>query len=166
MPRAGVDEGGFIDSLRELVEDILRPALFDSHGPLIACSTPPDVPDHPWFDFFATAMLNGFGAIHDPRHALHAGPDRRVCQEIQQETGRGRRQKTIAYRREMMCEHVVDHEKLIVPEFKKEFVMEYRDDPVLPVLPQVRIAGYRRVGHGLDLRVAGALRLSEGLAVR
>jgi hypothetical protein len=129
----GIDEGGFMDSLRELVEDILRPALFDSHGPLIACSTPPDVPDHPWFDFFDTAMLNSFGVkytIHDT-HYTQEQIDyfaKKYSRKLDAEEGK----KTIAYRREMLCEHVVDHEKLIVPEFKEEFVMEYRDATYFP----------------------------------
>lgn len=125
---AGVDEGGFIDSLRELIEDILRPALFDSHGPLIACSTPPDRPDHPWFDFYETAMLNGYGSHYTILDAHYTQDQidafaRKFSKKLDAEEGK----KTIAYRREMMCEHVIDNEKLIIPEWRPEFEMEWRD---------------------------------------
>jgi hypothetical protein len=125
---AGVDEGGFMDSLKEIVEDILRPALFDSNGWLIGSSTPPEVPDHPWFDFFNGALEHGYGAkytVHDT-HYSQAQIDKfaaKYSAKLDPEEGK----KTIAYRREMLCEHVVDREKLIIPEWKPEFEMEWRD---------------------------------------
>jgi hypothetical protein len=38
----------------------------------------------------------------------------------------------------MLCERVVDREKLIIPEWKPEYEMAWHDDVYLPVLPQVR----------------------------
>jgi hypothetical protein len=125
---AGIDEGGFMDALREIVEDILRPALFDTGGWLIGCSTPPEVPDHPWFEFFDGALVNGYGAkytIHDT-HYTQAQIDKfaaKFSAKLDPEEGK----KTTSYRREMLCEHVVDREKLIIPEWKPEFEMEWRD---------------------------------------
>lgn len=125
---AGVDEAGFIDSLRELIEDILRPALFDSHGSLIACTTPPDLPDHPWFEFYGAALLKGYGAhytIYDT-HYTEAEINSfaaKFSRALDPEDGK----KSIAFRREMLCEHVVDREKLIIPEWKPEFEMDWRD---------------------------------------
>jgi hypothetical protein len=125
---AAVDEGGFMDSLKEIIEDILRPALFDSGGFLIGSSTPPDVPDHPWFEFFNGALENGYGAhytIHDT-HYTQAQIDTFAAKfSAKRDPEEGK--KTTSYRREMMCEHVVDREKLIIPEWKPEFEMAWKD---------------------------------------
>jgi hypothetical protein len=70
---AGIDEAGFIADLKVLVDDILMPATFDSHGHLILASTPPDTPDHPWDTYYDQAEIGGYCAsytIYDTHYSM------------------------------------------------------------------------------------------------
>jgi hypothetical protein len=109
-------------------------------------------------------MLNGFGAhytIHDT-HYTQAQID--GLQEISKKLDAEEGKKTIAYRREMMCEHVIDHEKLIIPEWRPEFEMEWRD----PVISSSTTSTNRWIPgrrSWTDLRVAGHYDLEKAWLV-
>lgn len=135
-----IDEAGFHASLVELIDNILLPAIFDSHGFLILTTTPPDAPDHPWDAIWDAAELGGYGAaytIYDThytvaqieewarQYAIRAGLYR-PGMPIEEWTRLGK--ATIGFRREMLCERVVDHEKLVIPEWRPEFEMAWRDE--------------------------------------
>lgn len=136
---AGIDEAGFHASLVELIDGILLPALFDSKGYLILTTTPPDEVDHPWDAIWDAAEAGGYGAAYDiwdthyPReqieewartYALRAGLYK-PGMDVGEWTKLG--MATIGFRREMLCERVVDAERLILPEWKPEYAMEWRD---------------------------------------
>lgn len=137
---AGIDEAGFIADLRILVDDILMPATFDSHGHLILASTPPDVPDHPWDTYYDQAELGGYSAaynIYDTHYSVtdieneainyaRSAGLLKVNMTREEQIAAGK--STTSFRREMLCERVVDREKLIIPEWKPEFEMEWRDE--------------------------------------
>lgn len=134
-----IDEGGFHADLKILVDDILLPATFDTKGFIIGISTTPDELDHPWNTYFDQAILGGYGAhytiwdTHYPKDQIEgfaiemARSAGVLKQGMTREEQVAAGMKTTSWRREMMCERVVDEEKLIIPEWKQEYVMEWKD---------------------------------------
>lgn len=137
--RAFIDEAGFHTNLAELIDDVLLPALFDSRGYLIVATTPPNEPEHPWDPIWDAAELGGYGAaytIYDThytgaqidewarQYAIRAGLYKPGI-ELEELTKLGK--ATVGFRREMLCERVIPIEKLIIPEWKKEYEMEWID---------------------------------------
>jgi hypothetical protein len=137
---AGIDEAGFIADLQVLVDDILMPATFDSHGHLILASTPPDTPDHPWDTYYDQAEIGGYSAsytIYDTHYSVvdieneainYARSKGLLKPDMTREEMIAAGKDTTSFRREMLCERVVDRERLIIPEWKPEFEMAWRDN--------------------------------------
>jgi uncharacterized protein YihD (DUF1040 family) len=134
-----IDEAGFHSNLVELIDDILLPALFDSNGFLMLTTTPPDSPDHPWDPIFDAGILGGYAAAYNiwdthyskerieewaRQYAIRSGLYK-PGMSLEELTALG--MKTVGFRREMLCERVIPIEKLIIPEWKKEYEMEWKD---------------------------------------
>lgn len=85
---ASVDEFSEIDDLESAVDDVLFPAVWDSHGEMVLSGTPPAVPspDHPVMRYVATAKLNDsywHASIYD------AGYTKEEIAEALRETAKG-----------------------------------------------------------------------------
>lgn len=123
---AGVDEGRDVDSLRELIDSVIFPALFSSNGYLIISSTPADSFSHPLYHYRQLAEVEGWlfqcnidqAAAYDP----NVFPADRVA-EWKAETDRAD-----VWEREYMCRWVIDTSRVAVPEWKDEFRSTYKPD--------------------------------------
>lgn len=112
---ATVDEMAEVDDLEGAVDDVLFPAVWDSHGEMVLSGTPPVIPspDHPVMRYVATAKLNDsywHATVYD------AGYTEDEIAEAMQEVGIDGKDSA-RFRREFMAEFVRDESAVIVPEF-------------------------------------------------
>lgn len=137
-----IDEAAFFgyeeDSypLDYVIESILNPMFIrtKSKPRIVMMTTPPEVPGHPTKKYFEIAKVKGNAAIYDINHT--DVPAEKIAEQ------KKRNLDPLAWKREMLCEWVVDPSKLAVPEWNtKTMVMSPRRDPYDPF--------YHRF-HGLD----------------
>ncbi len=103
-----VDEAGFHDDLEYVVDDILTPQLLDNGGRLIMISTPPRTPAHAFTGRFCPEA-EAEGSLFVRYVKALGGWD------------------SLATRRELLCEDVIDTTRAVLPEFtevEKEIVRE------------------------------------------
>lgn len=109
-----ISEAGFVDDLEYLVHSVLMPQLLTTDGRILLISTPPVTPAHPFLAYCARA--EGEGAyvkrtIHDAPHISAA--------QIEEFCAEAGGQNTSTWRREYLCEFVVDEESAVIPEFAR-----------------------------------------------
>jgi hypothetical protein len=110
-----VDEAGFHDDLSYVVDDILTPQLLDNGGRLVMISTPATTPDHPFTARFCPeADAEGSLFVRTIRDNTHLKPEQ-VERYVKALGG----WTSLATRRELLCEDVVDLTRAIVPEFEE-----------------------------------------------
>lgn len=114
---AVVDEMSEVDDLEGAVDDVLFPAVWDSHGEMVLSGTPPVVPsaEHPVVRYVEVAKAaNSFfhGTVYD------AGYTEEEIQVAMREVGINGKDSA-RFRREFMAEFVKDATALVVPEFNE-----------------------------------------------
>lgn len=127
-----VDEAGFVDELRYLVNDVLMPQLiYSADGKLILSSTPPISPAHDFVSFLAEAEANNSACsktIYDnPRlspstiveYAKEAGCDVEGDKIVNYST---------TFRREYLAEVITDSTHAVVPEFTEAMAQKIVKD--------------------------------------
>lgn len=123
---AGIDEGRDVDSLLDLIESVVMPALFSANGYLIISSTPADSYSHDLYTLYQMAEVEGWlfecsieqASVYDPA----AFPPERIA-EWRKETPR-----EDVWLREYMCKWVIDSSRVAVPEWSQLFVKPYKKD--------------------------------------
>ncbi len=108
-----VDEAGFHDDLEYVVDDILTPQLLDNGGRLVMISTPPRTPVHPFTARFcpeAEATSSLF--VRTIRENTHLKPH-----EVERYVKALGGWDSLATRRELLCEDVIDTSRAVLPEF-------------------------------------------------
>lgn len=130
LKRAAIDEAAQVDNLKELLKDVLLPALFDSDGDLLIGSTPPPSPDHYFTELCEEAKLGGYYAhytIYDTDY-----PADRI-EEWKRETIKKPSDIT-TWQREYLAMFVVDAERALCPEWSTEKYAKdiERDDVLFP----------------------------------
>lgn len=125
---ATVDEMAEVDDLESAVDDVLFPAVWDSHGELVLSGTPPVIPspDHPVMRYVSTAQLNDsywHATVYD------AGYTDEEIAEAMREVGIDGKESA-RFKREFLGEFVRDESAVIVPEFneKKHVCYIYKSD--------------------------------------
>lgn len=110
-----IDEAGFVEDneiLRAVAKDVLGPAISERGGILIMASTPADTPSHYFVDFATNTMKTGdyyVRTIYDtPRY------DPKKIENALLMTGG---ESTITFRREYLCQFIIDRNKAVLPEF-------------------------------------------------
>jgi hypothetical protein len=141
---ATVDEFSEVDDLEGAVDDVLFPAVWDSHGEMVLSGTPPVIPtpDNPVMRYIATAQQNDsyfHATVYD------AGYTEDEIAEAMREVGIDGKDST-RFRREFMAEFVRDESAVIVPEFNEK---EHVRDIAKPVYYDLLYKG-----SGADLGVA------------
>jgi hypothetical protein len=114
--RCYVDEAAFSDHLEYLVGSVFMPQCLTTNGTVIISSTPPESPAHPFVAMCLELEARGKyhkRDIHDP-DAPHLTPA--VIEEFKAECGGERSTK---WRREFLCEFVVDTDSAVCPEFQE-----------------------------------------------
>lgn len=112
LDRGYVDEAGFIDDLRYVLEDVLLPQTLTTGGRIAVISTPATTPAHDFTRVCAEAAVRGELMVRTVYQAPHI--DRAAADELIAEYGGITSARA---RREYMAEEVVDDEAAIVPEF-------------------------------------------------
>lgn len=119
----GIDEAGFTDELDYVVNDVLVPQTLTTGGIGIILSTPPKTPAH---DFYAIAMeAEARGAYVKKTIYDNTTIDKPTLDLYAKEAG-GYESST--FKREYLCEFVVDSESQIIPEWQDSFVAEPNRD--------------------------------------
>lgn len=110
-----IDEAGFCDELEYVVQSILLPTTATTNGKIILASTPPKTPDHAFRKYVERAIERGIlvkKTIYDNPMLTPA-----VIEELKAEAGG---EKSAAWKREYLCQNLVDQESAVVPEFTEE----------------------------------------------
>ena len=125
---ATVDEMAEVDDLESAVDDVLFPAVWDSHGELILSGTPPVIPDpdSAVMRYVATAKLNDSYFHAD---VYEAGYTEEEIAEAMREVGIEGKDSP-RFRREFMAEFVRDESAVIVPEFSERDHVKHCKRPV------------------------------------
>lgn len=111
-----IDEAGFVRRLEYLYMSVIVPLT--THRPnakILIMSTPPESPDHEFWDFVDRAKLQDayLEFTIDQNPMLRKDDVSRIEREM------GGREST-AFKREYLCRRIVEAEKAIVPEFNEE----------------------------------------------
>ncbi len=119
---AFLDECGFIDSLalKTIYISVLLPAtLHRPNAKILMASTPPDEPGHQFLEYMRQATAAGTYIEMDVYKNPMLSPAQiaTMCSEV---GGKD----SAAWRREFLCEPVIDLERLIIPEWKTEYCQE------------------------------------------
>jgi hypothetical protein len=109
-----VDEAGFCDDLRYIVQSILVPTTTTTHGKIILSSTPPKSIDHEFAKYMEEAEERGSFIKKVIYDGLGHRITERMIQEIIDELGG---KDSLEFRREYMCELVRGEDSSVVPEF-------------------------------------------------
>lgn len=112
-----VDEAGFCDDLRYIVQSILIPTTTTTRGKIILSSTPPKLPTHEFVKYMEDAEQRGNFVKKTIYDGLGARITQDMIQEIIDELGG---EDSPDFRREYMCELIRDEEMTVVPEFSKD----------------------------------------------
>ena len=107
------DEFAFVDNFNFALDQVLRPALFDSNGKILLSSTPSPQLDHPFHVLADKQKLKGLykhGTIYD------AGYDKAAIAKLREED-----LSDEDFRRECLAERVTDPRRTIVPEWDAKY---------------------------------------------
>jgi len=123
-----LDEVGFFGDEEEsypldyVVEHILNPMFLRSKvkARTLMMSTPPDTPSHPFKIYFDAAKLKGCTASFDIYQSDI--PPEKIAE------AKERCKDPLAWRREYLCEWVVDTNRLIIPEWRETYETDYTQD--------------------------------------
>lgn len=125
---ATVDEMAEVDDLESAVDDVLFPAVWDSHGEMVLSGTPPVIPspDHPVMRYVATAKQTGsywHATVYD------AGYSQEEIEEAMREVGIDGKDSS-RFKREFLAEFVRDESAVIIPEFNESVHVKETPRPV------------------------------------
>lgn len=109
-----VDEAGFCDDLKYIVQSILIPTTTTSRGKIILSSTPPKESDHDFVDYMEEAEAKGNFVKKTIYDGLGSRITMEMVQEIIDELGGA---DSPSFRREYLCELIQNEETAVVPEF-------------------------------------------------
>jgi hypothetical protein len=132
--RCYVDEAAFSDHMEYLIGSVFMPQCMTTGGMVIIASTPPESPAHPFVTLCQELELRGKyhkRTVYEIR-APHITPA--LIEEFKRECGNGDPivgERSIKWRREFLCEFVIDDTKAVVPEFTdmELVIVEEREPP-------------------------------------
>lgn len=110
----GIDEAGYVDDLEYVVHDVCMPTTMTTGGRILLGGTPPESPAH-YFTVLCEQLKGKGNYVRRTIEELPISED--VKRKYIEEAG-GRESTTC--RREYFCEHVVDEERAVVPEWTDE----------------------------------------------
>jgi hypothetical protein len=118
-----IDEAGFIDDLEYVLKDILMPQTLTTGGRTIVSSTPPRTPAHYYNRLCTEAQLGRFYSlftIYD-----NSSIDQETIEEYCQEAGGV---NSTTWKREYLCQFVVDEQIVVIPEWNESYIGELELD--------------------------------------
>ncbi len=119
-----LDESGFITNLDYLYKSVIIPAT--THRPdcrIVFISTPPSTPAHPFLDYVEKAEFEDSYC----KLTIYDNPmvDGATITRLMAESGG---EKSTTWRREYLCEHIVDANLAIIPEWEEKYVQDIARD--------------------------------------
>jgi hypothetical protein len=122
-----VDEAGFCDDLRYIIQSILIPTTTTTHGKIILSSTPPKNVNHEFVKYMEDAEIKGNFVKKTIYDGLGSRITQKMIDEIIEELGGI---DSPDFRREYLCELIRDEELTVIPEFddilQKKIVTEWQ----------------------------------------
>ena len=114
-----LDEAAFVSKLKYLYRSVIIPATM--HRPkakVLMISTPPESPDHDYTEFALRARAEGNYALFD----IYQNPmlSKEIIADLIIEAGG---EESTDWKREYLCEFVVDENLAIVPEWRPDYEM-------------------------------------------
>lgn len=107
-----VDEAGFCDDMAYIITGILIPTTTMTKGKIILSSTPPKTNDHEFKKFWDRAEEDGTVF----KRTIYDNP-RLEPKDIENLAEAIGGKESVAWRREYLCEAIIDSEAAVVPEF-------------------------------------------------
>lgn len=123
-----LDEAGFMSRLDYLYKSVIIPAT--THRPdcrILVFSTPPETPAHEFLDYVQKAELEGAHC----KFTIYDNPmvDELTIQRLMRESGG---ETSTTWKREYLCQHIVDQDLAIVGSWRDEHVQEVKKDDYYP----------------------------------
>lgn len=133
-----VDEAGFCDDLKYIVQSILIPTTTTTRGKIILSSTPPKSADHEFEFYRKTAEFKG----NYIKKTIYDGIGDRITleiiKEIVEELGG---EESPDFQREYMCNMQLDEEHAVVPEFTESLQADTVKEWTAPPFADRYVAG-------------------------
>lgn len=141
-----IDEAGLVSDLKYIIKSIILPTTTTTKGKIILASTPPKTSSHPFIDFLNKARIQG--NLVTKQVYANKSIDPEELDKVIEECGGI---TSTDFRREYLCEIILDQDYAVVPEFTPELKNQVvRDWP-----KAVFYDGYVAMDLGLkDLTVA------------
>jgi len=124
-----IDEAAFCSELDYIMRSILIPQTLTTGAKTLLASTPPPTPAHDFFYIAQECKLQGAYSEFDVYQNKSLDPE--TIDIYAKESG-GYESST--FKREYLCQFVVDDSLSIVPEWRDEFVAEYVKDGFSPFM--------------------------------
>jgi hypothetical protein len=115
-----VDEAGFIENLDYLVQDVLMPQLLTTNGKILMASSPSRTPAHAFRDYCMRAQRENVYSEYD---IYQAGYTPEKIEKFKKEAGG---ENSTTWKREYLCQFVVDADYHIIPEWRDAFAVEIK----------------------------------------
>jgi hypothetical protein len=110
-----IDEAGFVDDLQYLVTDIINPQFIVTKGRMVLISTPPETPDHYFKHLCDEAKLDDAYLERNVYQNGFASPED-IVQWMKEAGG----ENSTTWKREYLCQFLVDEARQVLPEFTDE----------------------------------------------
>lgn len=131
-----VDEAGFCNDLKYIVQSILLPTTTTTNGKIILSSTTPTEPDHEFFDYMEAAEKSETfvkKTIYDNKMLTQETIERLINQ-----TGG---EDSPDWKREFLCERIRDEDRTVIPEFTDRLEQELVKEWPRPAYYDAYVAG-------------------------
>lgn len=116
--KAYVDEAqAFKGNLIYVVQDILMPQLLTFNGSMVIAGTPPKTPIHDFVKMMEEAKVQG---RYTEFNIWEAGYQRDLIERFKEEAGGD---ESTTWKREYLCQVLLDEKSAIIPEWRKEYEM-------------------------------------------
>lgn len=126
-----VDEAGFVTDLRYVVGSILLPQALTTKGKVVIASTPPVSPEHDFVKYIQEAQFNGafikktiYDYLEDVKNDPPQLRDRITREELEDIKLASGGEDSVEFRREYLCDILVDTDAAIIPEFTEKLKQE------------------------------------------
>jgi hypothetical protein len=116
--RVAIDEAGFVKGLEDIIKDIIMPQFLTTDGRLILSSTSPRTPAHD----FVRRIDRAIEEKTYVKMTIYEDSRPEVIAKIPLFMKEAGGENSTTWRREYLCEVIIDEESALIPEFTREEV--------------------------------------------
>lgn len=110
-----IDEAGFVENLSYMVSSVFVPMTMMTNGRILMATTPPKSTDHDFIGYLAEARATNSYVKKTIYDCPRVTP--KMIQEYMDECGG---ENSNEWRREYLCEEIMDEERTVIPEWTQE----------------------------------------------